>query len=631
MTTLIAIDPGAAATKRMVADAAGARPLGDPGAAALRTSALVADAPGRAAACLALARADAPDLRGLAVLAKDDVEARALGEALARSAPDLPTVSLPGAVALALSHTDPGPDGVPPDRALDAVLDLGHSALRLSLVRWHRVGPDAFPRLESVADVGPGGAHLDARLAEVATGTEGARDGARFHELKELLLATRGPWTRAWGACQASVGREAGAAALRSWLGEVEGALPALAARLREAAVRRVLITGGLAHLPPVLTAVTRAVAPLPTIAAREPLFAAGRGALRALERPATPRAQAALSLVVRGPRGVVAQQVVAAGAALPGRFGPVRLRAGRAGDASLLVLEGERVLEARVRAPAEPVDAWLAWEFGHGWTLELISTAGAVVSSPASLASVTPAAAQAARDALRFDWSAHSQPVPLDCVLVFRATTGGAEGVPRAVSEAVGHLATAAVTHNPDVRLRAIAVGDHPQGHLRPAFITLAQPAWTERVDDLSRWCSERLAQPTDGIDAAEAYECALKDAAALDWRPDAERLLLLLADAPTHAPDAPPYCPVDWRAEVKRLRDQRVRVVPVHVAVGGTPPTLRRQVLSFLEGVGEVLPLKSGTPSADLLAAVTAAAGVRRMDPAARRVLDGVAFELT
>lgn len=622
MTALIAIDAGAAATKQLVSGAAGARPLGDRRLAALRTATISADTPARAAACLALARADAPDVRGLAVVAHDDAEARALSEALARTAPDLPTVSLPAAVAVALAHTD----DVPPDRALDLVLDLGQSALRLSLVRWHRVGADAFPLLESVADVGPGGARLDARLAEVA---HRAGEAPAFHELKELVLATRGPWVRAWGASQARVGCQAGAEAVLAWLGEVERAVPALVARVREATARRVLIVGGLAHVAPLLAAVTRALAPLPVIVARDPLFAAGRGALRALERPASPRAQTSLSLVIRGPRGVVAEQVVAAGARLPGRFGPVRLRSARAGDASLQVLEGDRVLEARVRAPAEAVDAWLAWEFGHGWTLELTSAAGGVVSPPASLASVPPAVAQATRDALLFDWAAHSQPVPLDCVLVFRATTGGADGVSKAVGEAVAHLATAAVTHNPDVRLRAIAVGDHPQGHLRPPFITLAQPAWTERVEDLSRWCTERLAQPIDGIDAAEAYECGLKEAGALDWRADAERLLLLLADAPPHTPDAPPYCPVDWRAEVKRLRDQRVRVVPVHVAVGGTPPTLRRQVLSFLEGVGDVLPLRSGTPSPELISAVTAAAGVRRMDPAAKRVLDGVAFE--
>ncbi|MBX3472723.1 MAG: hypothetical protein KF878_38210, partial [Planctomycetes bacterium] len=164
---------------------------------------------------------------------------------------------------------------------------------------------------------------------------------------------------------------------------------------------------------------------------------------------------------------------------------------------------------------------------------------------------------------------------------------------------------------------------------HLRPAFVTLAQPGWTDRPAEVAGWCAERLRQPVDGIDAAEAFECALREAAGLDWRPDATRLLVVLADAPAHTPDAPPYCPVDWRVEARRLTEQGVRLVPVHVAVGGAPPALRRQALAFLEGLGQVLTLRAPEPGADLLEVVAGAARARRLDAAARRVLEAVAFE--
>ncbi|MCO5169124.1 MAG: VWA domain-containing protein [Planctomycetes bacterium] len=321
-------------------------------------------------------------------------------------------------------------------------------------------------------------------------------------------------------------------------------------------------------------------------------------------------------------PGGRVAlRQVVAPGAALPGDFGPARLRAAGEGDQTLHALEGDALLEARVRAPAgRTASARVRWDFDAGWTVALDD------GPPASL---VPSAARGVREALTFAWEAHGQQVPLDLVFVFRATQGGGEALARAVVEAVERLAAAASSDGADVRLRAVAVGDHPQGHLRPAFVTLAQPGWTDRPDEVAAWVAERLRQPVDGIDAPEAYECALREAAGLDWRADATRLLVVLADAPAHTPDAPPYCPVDWRAEARRLKDQGVRLAPVHVAVAGAPPALRRQVLAFLEGLGEVLTLRGGGPGADLLGVVAAAARARRLDPAARRVLEAVAFE--
>lgn len=612
--TLLCMDPGATSAKRVARAGAGpARPVVDAASGSLRAAPVGGATPEeRAAACVAWARRDVPDLAGLALIAAGDDEARSLGAALARLAPDLPTVALPAPIAAALAA-----EGAPEAGAVDAVLDLGQAAMRLALVGWRALGDGVFPRLLEARDVGPGGAALDARLRRAA---EGARDAGAFHELKELF-GGRGPWTRAWGDAAVRLDARAGASAVAAFVAEVEAALPAVADALRAAGARRALLVGGLAHLAPVRAAVARGLAPLPVAVVTDPLFAAARGGLAALERPATPRAAAPLSLVLRGGGGVVAREVAPAGAALPARFGPLRLRATAEGEVALHALEGDALLEARVRAPAgRACAAHVGWDFDAGWTVTIDG------GPPAPFA---PSAAAGVREALDFRWDAHGQPVPLDLVVVFRATQGGGEALARAVAGAVERLAGAAAAGGAGARLRAIAVGDHAQGHLRPAFVTLAQPGWTDRPAEVAGWCAERLRQPVDGIDAAEAFECALREAAGLDWRPDATRLLVVLADAPAHTPDAPPYCPVDWRVEARRLTEQGVRLVPVHVAVGGAPPALRRQALAFLEGLGQVLTLRAPEPGADLLEVVAGAARARRLDAAARRVLEAVAFE--
>ncbi len=606
------------------------------------------------AACAAWARRHVPDLSELAVVASSEAAARELEGTLSRAEPGLRVTALAAPLATALALTP----GAPADGAIDAVLDLGHDALRLSLVRWHRLGEEAYPRLEAAAaaDTRPlGGGRLDAALLGAATVEGGAASDLKdvaAYELKELVGASRGPWVRAWddrrsasGPARAGVppivarlAAGAGARAVTAFAAELEAALSDLARRAVAAGARRALVTGGLLHLAPARRAAERALSQaggaLEVVVAPDPLFTAARGALGALERPASPTAREPLRVALRDGRGAVAREVVPLGAALPGRFGPLRVRTTKpapgpggalppAAPPTLLVLEGERLLEARLTLPAgeAPAEVWLAWEFGRGWTAQVGDAPGA------SLAPAPAARAQAVRDALAFDWSAHSQAVPIDLAFVFRATQGGGDAVLKPMGAAISAMAAAVVMGAPDVRLRGIAVGDHPQGHLKPAYVTRVQPGWVGRTDELASFVGERLAAPVDGIDAPEAYEVGLKDAGALDWRADAEKLLVVLADVPPHTPDQPPFCPVDWKVEVKRLREKGVRLVPVHVAIGGVPPQLRRQALTFLEGLADrVESLRAATPGPELVATLQAAATTRRMDPAARRVLEAI-----
>jgi hypothetical protein len=61
-------------------------------------------------------------------------------------------------------------------------------------------------------------------------------------------------------------------------------------------------------------------------------------------------------------------------------------------------------------------------------------------------------------------------------------------------------------------------------------------------------------------GGDYEEAMQDALVRAAGLEWRPDAVKSLLLVADAPPHDRDVP----LAWRA-AEHLRAERVHIVPV------------------------------------------------------------------
>jgi len=632
-TRHVALDPGSSSLKRLRRTAAGEeRVWPDPSGRGRTPRGLCpAGGPRELVAWATAELGSRPE--GLALVAPDAPTAAAWREELAPATAELlgggaavTVVEAAVAAALALGRDAPA------DGARDAVLDLGQAGIRLSVVTWRRVGARAFPCLESSAEALPlGGARLDEELAAVARAAGGgAADPAApgFAELKELAAAARGPLSRPVGppgsGGRVEVGARGAREAIAAFVEAVAVAWPSLRAELRAARPDRILLTGGLCHLAPVRALFERGLAgpdAPPVVAAPRPVFAAGLGALRALVRSPVPRADAPLAVVLRGRGRVEARPVAPEGAALPGRFGPVPLtRVGA--SARLAVTSGERVLAADLPGDAAGGEAWIAWSFADGWTVELAGAAAPLVEADADEAARV-------REALAYDFAAAGRPLPLDLVVCFRATAGGAERGHRAVAAAAGELASAAAAAGADVRLRAIAVGDHPQGHLVPEFVTRAQPEWTGDPAALTAFVAERLAAPIDGIDAPEAYECALKEAAGLDWRPGATRLVVVLADVPPHVPEAPPYCAVDWRAEAERLREAGARLVPVHVTATALPPSLRREALAFLEGLAErTFALAGQEPPPELLDAVRAAAATRDLGPEARAVLERVAF---
>jgi hypothetical protein len=321
----------------------------------------------------------------------------------------------------------------------------------------------------------------------------------------------------------------------------------------------------------------------------------------------------------------------VPAGAPLEGPgFGPLELRAapaapgeepGRELVVHLLDAAGGPAWVARLPRRERLSVTW-RWSWEAGWTC--LHGEGEVRAAAAA-----PEEAAALREALTLDWAARGHELPLDLLVVFRATRAAPAGLALAAAAAERAL-QAAHAVAPGARLRALAVGDHPQGHLSPAFLTRLSPAWVEDPAAASAWVRELLADPTDGIDPAEAFECALREAGRLDWRPGANHVVLVLADAPPHAPQEPPYCPVDWRAEASGLRAAGVRLLAAHVIAGGVPPAVRQRTLAFLEGLGPVVAVRTGALE-ELEAAVRAAAVVRAPDAAARALLERVAVEAT
>lgn len=106
-----------------------------------------------------------------------------------------------------------------------------------------------------------------------------------------------------------------------------------------------------------------------------------------------------------------------------------------------------------------------------------------------------------------------------------------------------------------------------HPDLNIRIALIVYRDTAdiYVTRTfgftNDIAATRAHLALQSADGgDDYPEAVEQAMARALALDWRPDAVRSLLLIADAPPHADDVA----ATWRsAEAARAR--RIQIVPV------------------------------------------------------------------
>lgn len=573
----------------------------------------------------------------LSLVAGDEETVEPLRALADRATPGARVVVLPAALAASLELP-------PQDRSgRDAVLDLGHAAVRLQALEWRGWEGRVYPRpVGPPASVPLGGGRLDEELAAVCLAEGGGRpspQAAGFAELKELLDAARGPFVRPLlqGGLVELPAREAGEV-LRGWLEGLASALLTLVEAAREREVGRVLAVGGLVELGPVRELLERAFAGGPRLLlADRPGFAACRGVARALLEPPAPAATRALGVPLRRGARVELGPLVPAGAALSqASFGPLLVRPVTQGaqGAPESDTPPDPLLRVHLLDPAPDGPAWVArvprggeplplgwrWSWEQGW--ECLFPGGAAPAEPAP-----PAEAAALRRALALEWAARGRELPLDLLVLFRATRAAPAGGALAAA-AAERVLLAAAQASPGARLRALAVGDHPQGHIVPAWVTRLSPAWSADPAPVLGFVRELLAEPADGIDPQEAFECALREAAGLDWRPEANRLVLVLADAPPHTPEEPPYCPVDWRAEAARLRTQGVHLLPAHLVAGGVSPSLRQAALTFLQGLGSVVTVRAGALD-DLEAAVRAAAVVRAPDAEARALLAGVGLE--
>lgn len=641
----LALDPGLAWVKRVRLEQGVARPWPDRARGRLRTPR--AALPG-GAAWLEAVWTEAGRPEALALVAGDAADLEAVRAQASAAAPGARVTVLACAQAAALELGPP--EGQ--DAALDAVLDLGHDGIRLQAISWQRWEGRLYPRpAGGLASLPLGGSRLDEDLAAVCR-VEAARppaDAPGFAELKELFGAARGPFARPLltGQLVELPAREA-SETFRGWIERLQTALLTLVEAAREARVGRVLAVGGLLELEPVRELVERAFAGGPALVhARAPGFVACRGAARALLLPPQPVAAAALAVPVRAAGRVELRALVPAGAPLPGRgFGPLALRpAPPADDEPDLLPAGPlavHLLDPRAGGPAfvarlpwqARLEVTWRWSWEQGWSCAWTAgeASGAVTAAPAP-----DEEAAALREASGLDWAARGRALPVDLLVVFRATRAAPPGLALAQAAAERALGLAAEVARGaqagPLRLRALAVGDHPQGHLVPAWVTHLSPAWESSPEPVLGFVRELLAAPADGIDPQEAFECALRAAAGLDWRPDAQRVVLVLADVPPHTPEEPPWCPVDWKAEAAGLRARGVRILPAHLAAGGVPPSLRQQALAFLgglcgEGGGQPVTVRAGALG-ELESALEALLAARAPDPQARALLERVAVE--
>jgi hypothetical protein len=196
-------------------------------------------------------------------------------------------------------------------------------------------------------------------------------------------------------------------------------------------------------------------------------------------------------------------------------------------------------------------------------------------------------------------------------------------------VADAIMTLARRAdaTAHSP--RFLAIATGDHPQGLSRPRYVTDVSPMGDVRA--LERFVRERTGSPVDGVDAPEALECALEKAAGVAYRPDAQKVLVVLTDVPPHEKQEPPYCPIDWREPAKRLKSQGIAVLPVLVEGTALAPSFQKRTRAFLEGIkGDDEPKVyslGAKPEDALVVRIEALASRKRLDARAQGLIESVA----
>ena len=151
--------------------------------------------------------------------------------------------------------------------------------------------------------------------------------------------------------------------------------------------------------------------------------------------------------------------------------------------------------------------------------------------------------------------------------LLVSFDTTGSMYPVLAQVRREVEQFVKTMFNDFTDLRLGVIAHGDYCD----------KDNPYTIRVMDFTR-DEERLCEfiretkPTYGGDADECYELVLHTAHNdLQWREDAEHLLIMIGDASPHSPSYKDNkLNLDWKDEAEKLRKLGIKVFSVHALAG-------------------------------------------------------------
>jgi len=161
------------------------------------------------------------------------------------------------------------------------------------------------------------------------------------------------------------------------------------------------------------------------------------------------------------------------------------------------------------------------------------------------------------------------------------------------------------------DIRLGLIAYRD--QGDV---YVTRTYP-FTANLDSMQ--ANLRAQQAAGGGDYPEAMDLALARAVSQDWRPDAVKTLLLVADAPPHDENIGKT----WRA-AEAARGKRIQIVPVAASgVGDTAEYVMRAMAAATQSRYIFLTDDSGIGNPHAPPAVDCYL-VTRLDRLVRRVLD-------
>ncbi|KAJ3043012.1 hypothetical protein HDV00_005918 [Rhizophlyctis rosea] len=113
-----------------------------------------------------------------------------------------------------------------------------------------------------------------------------------------------------------------------------------------------------------------------------------------------------------------------------------------------------------------------------------------------------------------------------------------------------------------------------------------------------------------TGGGDLPEAYEYVLGETLKLDWKPEAQKSLLMIGDALPHEDHQARY---DWKEEVKKYAERAIKIYAIQC--GGDVNAARFYETIADDTMGVHLPLKKVAEITDFVVAIAYAEGNPRM----------------